>query len=297
MAVRLPEHGPLVGILYAVRARESFTAREIRRLEAIGALLAVLLENARLDAALRLRIQESETEKRLRETFVSILAHDLRGPLSVSRLAAGALAKMPEAAETRMLLAKRVLSGLERADRMVTDLLDANRIRAGERLALDLAPCDLAAIAREVAGELAVVHGARFRVSGDPSVEGIWSADHLRRIVTNLAVNAVKYGEADTRVDLDVRATDSAATLSVHNVGAPISADEIPRLFEPFSRARSSRRSGIAGWGLGLVLVKGSVEAHGGSVSARSSKQRGTTFTVALPRDARPFQASRAAET
>ena len=291
VAVRLPEHGPLVGILYAVRAREPFAAREVRRLEAIAAFLGVLLENSRLYAALRLQIEESETEKRLRETFVSVLAHDLRGPLSVSRLAAAAIAKMPEAADIRQKLADRVVSGIDRADRMVTDLLDANRIRAGERLALDLGSCDLAAIAREVAGELAPVHGDRFAVSGDSSVQGIWSAEHLRRIVTNLATNAAKYGAPDTPVELDVHATDAGATLSVHNAGNPISADELPRLFEPFSRTHSSRQSGIAGWGLGLALVKGSVEAHGGSVSVQSSQRKGTTFTVALPRDARPFQA------
>ena len=135
------------------------------------------------------------------------------------------------------------------------------------------------------------MHGDRFALSGDPSVQGIWSAEHLRRIVTNLATNAAKYGAPDTPVELDVHATDAGATLSVHNAGNPISADELPRLSEPFSRTHSSRQSGIAGWGLGLALVKGSVEAHGGSVSVQSSPRKGTTFTVALPRDARPFQA------
>src|SRR5438128_350977 len=149
----------------------------------------------------------------------------------------------------------------------------------------------LAAIAREVPGELAPVHGDRFAVSGDSSVQGIWSAEHLRRIVTNLATNAAKYGAPDTPVELDVHATDTVATLSVHNAGKPISADELPRLFEPFSRTRSSQHSGLGGWGPGPALAKGRVRAHGGSVSVQSSQRKGTTFTVALPRDARPFQA------
>jgi signal transduction histidine kinase len=76
----------------------------------------------------------------------------------------------------------------------------------------------------------------------------------------------------------------------VHNEGKPIPTEEQAALFRPFGRAARAVASGQRGWGLGLTLVKGVAEAHGGEVHLESEPGRGTTFTVALPLDARPFQ-------
>ena len=78
--------------------------------------------------------------------------------------------------------------------------------------------------------------------------------------------------------------------LAVHNDGPVIPAEDRAILFEPFSRAISVRAAAERGWGLGLTLVKGCVEAHGGAVEIESEPEKGTTFTLRFPSDARPFQ-------
>jgi signal transduction histidine kinase len=78
--------------------------------------------------------------------------------------------------------------------------------------------------------------------------------------------------------------------LSVHNEGAGLSAGEQARVFRPFERGASAARSGKRGWGIGLTLVHGIIEAHGGVVSVESTPEGGTTFTIENPMDSRPYQ-------
>jgi signal transduction histidine kinase len=109
----------------------------------------------------------------------------------------------------------------------------------------------------------------------------------LRRVIENLCTNAVKYGLADTPITITLKAEAERVQLSVHNYGPVIPKEQQSRLFEAFQRAPSAEQSGKRGWGLGLTLVRGITEAHGGSVEVASSEKEGTTFTVSLPWDTR----------
>ncbi len=300
LGVRLPNQRRLVGVLYVgVAEARPFTARESRRLEALGEQLTLQLDNAALFAelgeavgSLRSEQEALRAERELRERFVSILAHDLRGPLSAAKVAAQLLiARSERVDDGGVRLATKIVRNIDRTDRMVRDLLDANRLQAGERLPLNLAECDLGAIARDVAEELSALHGRRFVLETEEAVQGVWSTDELKRAVWNLATNAVKYGAPDSPITIRVGRTADGAQLAVHNEGAPIPAEEQRDLFRPFSRSRAAKAGRTTGWGLGLTLVQGSVEAHGGSVAVQSRAGAGTTFTIELPPDARPFQA------
>lgn len=285
-------HG-LAGIVYAgIEEARPFTAAETRRLELLAHHLAVHLENASLVAALGAKIEAFHVERSLREHFVSILAHDLRGPLATAKLAAHLVIERPELLEMRRELAIRIERNLDRMDRMIRDLLDANRIRAGERLPLRLDRCDLGQLAYEIAEELRALHGTRVEIDGDLHVRGIWSADELRRALWNLVTNAVKYGDAQRPVRVTLCRLGDRARVEVRNWGSPIAPEDQPLLFEPFARARNAAGGDRPGWGLGLALVRGCAEAHGGTVSLESTAEAGTTFTLDLPLDARPYQAA-----
>jgi signal transduction histidine kinase len=119
------------------------------------------------------------------------------------------------------------------------------------------------------------------------TIEGFWSSSAIRRILENLCGNSVKYGAPHRPVTVSLEEEGGKVKLQVHNEGMPIPTTELPHLFEPFRRSSAARASGKRGWGLGLTLVKGLVEAQGGSVSVSSSEAQGTLFTVVLPRDAR----------
>src|SRR5687767_3858072 len=124
-----------MGVLcVGIREHRPFTPRERQRIELLSQRLVIHLDNARLFADRNAQLEELRRERDLRERFVSVLAHDLRGPLSVSKLGAQLLVKSenPSAAP----VAAKILRSLERLERMVRDLLDANLLRAGQPLPL-----------------------------------------------------------------------------------------------------------------------------------------------------------------
>jgi signal transduction histidine kinase len=288
LGLRLPPVDHLLGVLYVgISETRAFTARELGRMEALGERLALHLENARLFDDLHDKIAALDVEKALRERFVSMLAHDLRGPLAAARLTADLLAMEPASLDERRDLALRIARNIDRVDRMIHDLLDANRIRAGEPLPLRLDQCDLVALAEQIADEARALHGDRFVVESTAAVRGIWSQEELHRAIWNLVANAVKYGAPKQPITIAVMRHDGIARVSVHNTGAPIPSGEQQHIFDPYARAATADASGRVGWGLGLAVVRGVADAHGGHVSLVSDHESGTTFTIELPMDAR----------
>jgi signal transduction histidine kinase len=286
LAAPLPRQAELHGVLYvAIGDSREITPRDLHRLELLADRLGLHLENARLFGELRDTIASLGVERGMRERFVASLAHDLRGPLSAAHLAAELIAREPAC---KPELATRVERNIERVDHMIRDMLDANRIHAGEPLPLRLEKCDLCGLAHQVAEEARTMYGDRFVVDC-VEVRGVWSADELRRALWNLVSNAVKYGAPRGPITISVAASNETARASVHNLGDPLPGQELASLFDPFYRSTKASAGGTVGWGLGLTLVRGCAEAHGGHAMV-SSDQTGTTFSIELPLDATPYQ-------
>ena len=93
-------------------------------------------------------------------------------------------------------------------------------------------------------------------------------------------------------MDVVLRDEGDTVCLEVHNMGAPIPADQLPHIFDPFRQATTGKGPPASGLGLGLFIVQQIVHAHGGTVTVRSTEADGTTFTVRLPRDSRKSPAS-----
>ncbi|MFL5815188.1 MAG: ATP-binding protein [Bdellovibrionia bacterium] len=223
----------------------------------------------------------------LRERFVATLSHDLRNPLSTARMSTQLALRnrnKPDALEQNL---SRITRSLARADRMIQDLLDVNRIKAGQKLSVQATECDLKKIFSESLEELSVVHGNRFHLQSPDHVSGYWGCDDLRRVLENLCNNAVKYGAPESPITVFIQPEEERVLFSVHNTGSVIPAEQRDTLFEAFQRSVDAQESGKQGWGLGLALVRGIAEAHGGAVSVTSTPNEGTTFTVTLPWDAR----------
>jgi signal transduction histidine kinase len=162
-------------------------------------------------------------------------------------------------------------------------------VRAGHPLPVSFADCNLAAIARIAVHGVCALHGDRVVVHADSPVRGMWNEDQLSRAIWNLCTNAIQFGAGGTAVIVSVKGGPDGAELSVRNEGPPISADEQEKLFRPFSQTRAAIDGHPRGWGLGLTLVWACAEAHGGRVTVRSVAGEGTTFTLRLPNDARPY--------
>jgi PAS domain S-box-containing protein len=279
VGVPLRTDHPIGAIILARTSDKRFGPEIVSTLQIVADRLATAVENAELYERARAGLRKLQEERVLREQFVATLSHDLRTPLSAAKIGTQ-IAMRTDGLPTRVHdgLA-RVVEALDRIDKMIRDLLDANRLRAGEPLPLQLATCDLVEVVRAVARELVAIHGDRFRVRAEGVVEGRWDGAALRRVLENLAANAAKYGDPATPVEIELAADAEKATIAVRNEGDPIPEDRRADLFLAFRRGRKDG----AGWGVGLVIVKGIVEAHGGRVSVECG-ERSTAFVIELPR-------------
>jgi PAS domain S-box-containing protein len=231
----------------------------------------------------RTHLNTLQADAEYRKRFIETLTHDLRSPLSAAKTAAQLITRSPGDHDKVRGWGGRISEAVERTDRMISDLLDASRLEAGEHLSLTFASCDLRTIAEELCDELSSRHPHRFVLEAEGDTTGIWSEDGLRRVLDNLLSNALKYGDPARPVTIRLRRVDDRMLLAVHNHGTIIPVEEQQNLFRPFHRTPAAQASGQRGWGLGLSLVKGIVDAHHGVVKVESYPMQGTTFTVDLP--------------
>jgi signal transduction histidine kinase len=231
--------------------------------------------------------RQLEESQRLREHYTNTLTHDLRTPLAAARMSAQLLLRHNHESEGRERLLLRIIDAVDRTDGMIGDLLDSNRIRAGERLPIKIDFCDLKSFIERSLEEHAMSHGKRFVFQCDGPVHGYWSCESLRRVLDNLITNAVKYGAADTPITVTLVGTEDTVRISIHNCGSEISPEDMDELFKMFRRSKQADSGEKRGWGIGLTLVKGLVEAHHGRVWVESTKKDGTVFHIDLPRDSR----------
>ncbi len=224
----------------------------------------------------------------LRERFAAALAHDLRNPLSTAHLLAQFIQRSSDLAKIKEF-AEQITENLGRVDRMIQDLLDSITFQTGERLPLRLKELDIQEVAKEVCDQFTAVHGPRFRLIAK-TVSGWWDRDAIRRALENMIGNALKYGAPDAPIRIKIDPIDERMLLSVHNEGEPVPPEQIECIFQVFRRAVAIKDSDKEGWGIGLPYVRSVAESHGGSVGVDSSAERGTTFLIDIPVDARPFQ-------
>ena len=236
------------------------------------------IEQAVNDAA----TQFSETLRDIQELFMVTLTHDLRGPINVVKMGTQLTLRRLDRGTTHADVAMRMMSAINRLDAMIQNLLDASRLRTGQSLKLKFEDCDLDKLVREVAEDLSFAHGDRFVVISNSDITGYCSSKEIRRVIENLAINAVKDSLPQAPITLTLEQTETQINLTIHNEGDPIELDAQSILFQQFRRVVAAEDQ--TGWGLGLFLVKSIAEAHGGTIGVESSEGKGTSFIVQLPR-------------
>jgi signal transduction histidine kinase len=220
--------------------------------------------------------------ERLREEWTSVVTHELRQPLATIHGYAGVLAR--ELKDQERAWAKHIQASARRLDRMISDLHEASQIDA-RRLALELTPTDLAALvaaAVERAGAEAEGRPIRVDIRGEIPVTEVDPA-RIEQVLGNLLSNAVKYGDPGTSIRVGVARRDAEVEVEVESRGPGIAAEDLPRLFGRFQRARPPGGKRVPGTGLGLYICRGIVEAHGGRIWAESVPGGVTTFRFTLP--------------
>ncbi|WP_437950732.1 PAS domain S-box protein [Sorangium sp. So ce296] len=223
--------------------------------------------------------------ERMREEWTSIIAHDLRQPITNIVLKASLLAKQPQSSDK----AQHILASAMQLNRMISDLLDVSRLES-HRLDLRPAEVDLPALIRatvERTADATKGHGLDVEVlDGIPPL--LADSGRLEQVLTNLLSNAAKYGAPGTPIRIAVERRGDEVLVAVQNEGKGIAPEELPRLFARYYRTREAKAGGAAGLGLGLYIVRGLIEAHGGRVWAESAPGKTSfQFTLPLPQCAR----------
>ncbi len=252
-----------------------------------------LLANVR--ALLRMRRAERERQTALealqqadrrKDEFLAMLAHELRNPLAPIRNAVEIMrlsADRPVRERARELIGRQVVH----LARLVDDLLDVSRITQ-QKIVLQRRPVNLAALlasAIETAMPLIEERGQEFRLT-KPADDAWLNADAVRlsQVVGNLLHNAAKFTPRGGLVTLDVARVDGVLRIVVADNGEGIAPEFLPAVFELFSQGDRTLERARGGLGIGLSLVKGLVELHGGRVSAESGGAgQGSRFVIELP--------------
>ena len=246
----------------------------------IVALLAMTGERAQARLAASLAEQQHASEAK--SEFLRRLAHEVRTPLGAVTGFAD-LIRETSRDETARTQAGYILSAASHVVALSDELLDLARIEAG-KVAIEPREVD---VARTVDEALAMLRGTfdarRIRVALHTPKPVRLSADprHLRQILLNVLGNAAKFGREDGHVELRLWADEAGAHVSIADDGPGIAAADPAALFEPFARGEGT--TGVEGSGLGLPIVKGLVEAHGGHVEIESVPTRGTTIRLHFP--------------
>jgi PAS domain S-box-containing protein len=250
-----------------------------------------------IDVTERRRAEQAlaEANARLREAdrrknqFLAVLSHELRNPLAPIRNSLYVLEHSPaggeQAARARQVIERQTLQ----LTRLVEDLLEVTRITEG-KIRLQREPLELGSFLRRCAEDhqaLLEQAGVRLELAlpGEP-VQLQADPARLAQIVGNLLRNAAKFTPAGGSVRLSASAAGGEAEIRVRDDGEGISPELLSRLFEPFVQGEEALDRSRGGLGLGLAVVKGVAELHGGRVTARSEGHgRGAEFVVTLPID------------
>lgn len=225
--------------------------------------------------------------RELQDQFVAMVAHELRTPLTAMSGYVELLRRQLPASEGDGRLhrfADRAVAQARRMSDLVGDLLDANRLQRGG-LDYKLEPLDLAALVTEtVEVTQPMSPDIEIRLDGTQApVAIIGDPGRLQQVILNLLSNATRHGAGGNRVEVSVRQRGANAVLGVRDHGAGIAQADMPNLFTRFYQGADGDRSASGGLGLGLYISHEIVQAHGGTIVARSRPGNGATFTITLP--------------
>ena len=288
--VKLPDR---VELLARVRYHSGACLNQRRRSQIAAALRASQRALAERVSELQAALAEIELLQQAKADFYSIVTHDLRNPAGNVRVATKMLlegkAEPLQPKQKQFVEIASVAS--EKLMRLITDYLDFAKIDGGY-LRLDRETIDLSALVRRVAASAELQAGVkRQRLQVDvpkAAVTGDADGGKLEQAMENLVSNAIKYTGDGGTITLSLDSDGERARLTVRDTGAGIDPSLIPTLFAKYHRLNGNATRAVGGTGLGLLITKEIVEAHGGRVTVHSTgvPGEGTSFIVDIPRKA-----------
>ncbi len=233
------------------------------------------------------RAEKLEREKRqVRFKFITVLAHELKAPLSVVESFMGMMKDrtLGDTLDDYGDMIDRTMLRVAGMRKMIGDLLDLTRMESGQKQR-EIVDVDLTATALqafETVQPQADARGIEVKLDLPDELPLAADREELEIILNNLLTNAVKYNRDGGRIDLAARREGDAVVIEVSDTGIGMTDEETKRLFREFSRIKNDKTRLIQGSGLGLSILKKIADLYGGDVEVRSEPDVGSTFTVTL---------------
>jgi PAS domain S-box-containing protein len=287
-------------ILRAMREGSVVTGVELtvrqpdgERVPVVASAAPVPAEDGTIDAVVGIfqDVGPLKEAERLRDEFISIVSHELRSPLTPIRGFAQIVARDLQregSHEQHVAWLDSLQSHIDRITRLVDDLLDVSRLRAG-RLKILSTPTDIIPVCASVVDTWNAASSTHRVVmqTEQPSWITNVDADRIHQVLDNLVSNAVKYADPGT-ITVQVSAGSlpggvEGVNISVIDEGPGIQAMDRDAVFTPFYRTRSASQSAVPGLGLGLYISSEIIQGHGGTLSVSATEQGGSRFTITLP--------------
>ncbi|WP_339532461.1 hybrid sensor histidine kinase/response regulator [Pseudomonas mucidolens] len=287
-------HKPLD--IHAVKSKVNVFVELYRQREAMKLQVEALEQSRREQETLLTRLQATQAQLeqavRMRDDFMSIVAHEVRTPLNglilETQLRKMHLARDNASAFTldkMRAMVDRDERQIQSLTRLIEDMLDVSRIRTG-KLSIRPTRFDLSLLVRNLLENFApqvAAAGSSIDLLAEQPVVGNWDEFRIEQVVSNLLTNALRYG-AKSPVDVRVYAAQGEARIEVRDRGIGISEENQKRIFQQFERVSASHA--VAGLGLGLFISEQIIAAHGGTIEVESRVGEGALFRVCLPLEA-----------
>lgn len=282
MIVPLEARGRMLGAItfLSTRSGRCFGAADLSLATELAGRAALAADNARL-------YEDARRATRARDEILAVVSHDLKNPLSTVRMSTALLKELPLAGEA-VDRARKAIDSIDRASttmtRLVEDLVDIERIEL-RRLHIDARAQDVGALITSVVQLFEPIARAK-KIQLDPQMhlaaraEILCDRERVVQVFSNLLGNAVKFSPEGSRIVLMVESRDRFVRFGVRDSGPGIAPEALTHVFDAFWQAKDTARPGF---GLGLAIAKGIVEAHGGEIGVESEIGRGTTFFFTCP--------------
>jgi signal transduction histidine kinase len=230
-----------------------------------------------------------ERNKVAQEQFIATLSHDLRNPIGAIKMASEIIRDGADKEVIREMT-NLIERNADQAGELISQLLDAHLIRSGATLPIRIKRCDLLWILQKCHQSLEPGNQSKILLKSESGSEvwGVWDPHILERAFRNLISNAIKFSDSDKNIFITVSQGPEITNIRFQNFGELISLENQLRIFDSQFRVLQKELHQKKGWGLGLTLVRGIAEAHGGKIEVSSSRSEGTTFTLSLPNNAGP---------
>lgn len=228
-------------------------------------------------------LMQNQEQDTMRDQFIASLTHDIRSPLNNTLSAVELLESILPDAHDELIdrLINVIKLSMSKGNDLINNLLNVSLIQAGKHLPIYKQESDLLKAIQDSIHSFSPDVQARIHVqSNQAQIIGYWDVKVLSRAIDNLISNALHYGDKDGDITLKIKQDEHQTIMEVHNHGEAIPEDKQQEIFQLYYRD-SPKKS--RGWGLGLTLVKGIIEAHKGEVTLRSTKEEGTTFILTIP--------------